>query len=176
MSVQPATAELPELPSPERVQELLFAAARMGRDDVVPALLQAGADLEGTDPKGYTALILASYNGQESTTALLLSSGARVDAGDTERGNTALMGVAFKGYTAIARLLIEGGADVDTRNFAGQTALMTAAMFNRIEIIELLLAAGADPTLSDASGNTVVTLARSQGNQALVDRFANHPA
>lgn len=168
MSAEPATAELP---SPERLQELLFAAARRGRDDVFPALLAAGADLESTDPKGYTALILASYNGQESTTALLLSRGARVDAGDTERGNTALMGVAFKGYVPIAQRLIDGGADVNTRNFAGQTALMTAAMFNRVEIIDLLLAAGADPTLSDASGNSVVTLARAQGNQALVDRF-----
>jgi uncharacterized protein len=176
MSVQPAITEMPELLSSERVQELLFAAARRGRDDVFPALLQAGADLEGTDSKGYTALILASYNGQESTTALLLSHGARVDAGDTERGNTALMGIAFKGYAAIAKRLIEAGADVNTRNFAGQTALMTAAMFNRIEIIDLLLAAGADPTLSDASGNTVVTLAGSQGNQALVDRFTSHRA
>ncbi|MEI9984156.1 MAG: ankyrin repeat domain-containing protein [Aliidongia sp.] len=173
MPVETANAELPELPSSERLQELLFAAARMGRDDVLPALFQAGADIEGTDPKGYTALILASYNGQESTTALLLSYGARVDAGDTERGNTALMGIAFKGYTAIAKLLIDRGADVNARNFAGQTALMTAAMFNRIEIIDLLLAAGADPTLSDASGNTVTNLARSQGNHALVEQFTS---
>jgi uncharacterized protein len=174
MSTEPTETEpgeLPELPSPERLQELLFAAARMGRDDVLPALVQAGADLEGTDPKGYTALILASYNGQESTTALLLSYGVRVDAGDGERGNTALMGVAFKGYTPIAKLLVDGGADVNVRNFAGQTALMTAALFGRTEIIDLLLAAGADPKLADASGNTVVTLARSQGNQKLVDRF-----
>jgi uncharacterized protein len=171
MSAETENPVPPELPSPERLQELLFVAARMGRDDVIPALVQAGADLEGTDPKGYTALILASYNGQESTTALLLSHGARVDAGDSERGNTALMGIAFKGYALIAELLIDGGADVNKRNFAGQTALMTAALFNRIEIIDLLLAAGADPNLVDANGNTVVTLARSQGNQQLVDRF-----
>ena len=163
--------ELPELPTPERLQELLFAAARMGRDDVLPALIQAGADIEATDQKGYTALILASYNGQESTAALLLSYGARVDAGDRDRGNTALMGVAFKGYSVIARSLIDAGADVNARNFAGQTALMTAALFGRTEIIDMLLAAGADPALSDASGNTVVTLARSQGNQPLADRF-----
>jgi hypothetical protein len=41
----------------------------------------------------------------------------------------------------------------------------------------LLMTAGTDevelpdPALSDASGNTVVTLARSQGNQPLADRF-----
>jgi uncharacterized protein len=171
MSAERANAE-PKLPSFERLQELLFAAARMGRNDVLPALVRAGANLEDPDPKGYTALILASYNGQGSTTGLLLSLGARVDGGDRERGNTALMGVAFKGYTAIARLLIDGGADVNARNFAGQTALMTAALFNRAEIIELLLEVGADPTLIDASGNNVISLARSQGNQPLADRFA----
>jgi ankyrin repeat protein len=173
MPAETNEVERPELPSPERLQELLFAAARMGRDDVLPALIQAGVDIEGMGPKGYTALILASYNGQESTTAMLLSYGARVDAGDSERGNTALMGIAFKGYSAIAKILIDGGTDVNARNFAGQTALMTAALFNRTEIIDMLLAAGADPSLSDASGNTVVTLARSQGNQQLVDRFSN---
>ncbi len=171
MATERTDVELPELPNAERLQELLFVAARTGRDDMVPALLQAGAAIEGRDAKGYTALILASYNGQASTTALLLSHGAEVDAGDGERGNTALMGVAFKGYTPIAKLLIDGGAEVNLRNFAGQTALMTAALFGRDEIIDLLLAAGADPTLADQNGNTVVTLARSQGNQRLVDRF-----
>ncbi|HEY1067614.1 MAG TPA: hypothetical protein VGE52_15935, partial [Pirellulales bacterium] len=35
-------AALP-LPPPERLQQLLFDAARLGRDDVIPALVLAGA-------------------------------------------------------------------------------------------------------------------------------------
>src|ERR1700753_1483929 len=80
------------LPPPDRIQELLFDAARLGRIDVIPALLQAGAKLRAIDPKGYTPLILASYHGHEGATTLLLEYGAPVDQPDEARQNTALMG------------------------------------------------------------------------------------
>ncbi len=162
-----------ELPPMERLVELWFDAARMGRDDMVPALLAAGVDIEVTDVKGYTALVLASYNGQESTTALLLKHGAAVDGAHDAQGNTALMGVCFKGYLPIARMLIDAGADVNRRNGVGQTALMMAALFNQGAIIDLLLANGADADLTDAAGNTVSTLAIAQGNAVLAARFAD---
>jgi ankyrin repeat protein len=165
-------ANVGALPSPERIQELLFAAARMGRIDVIPELVRAGADLEGHDSRGYNALILASYNGQEEATRLLLSLGALPDGADGERGNTALMGISFKGYDSIARILVDAGANVNARNFNGQTALMTAVLFNQIAIIDMLLEAGADVATADMQGNTVVTLARSQGNALLLQRFA----
>lgn len=164
-------AELPPLPSPERLQELFFDAARIGRDDMIPALLRAGVDMEAQDPRCYTALILASYNGQSSTTALLLQEGAMVDAPDGKRGNTALMGVAFKGYDRIARMLIESGASVDRRNAAGQTALMNAAMFGHTAIVDLLLAHGADPHARDDAGNSPIGVARAQGNAAMAERI-----
>ena len=165
-------AEPPPLPPPERLQELLFDAARMGRDDMIPALLRAGADIEGRDPRGYTALVLASYNGRESTTALLLDEGAAPDGPGDATGNSALMGVAFKGYPAIAGLLLKAGAAVDRRNGAGQTALMMAALFDRSEIIDMLLDAGADPAASDAAGATPASLAAAQGNVVLAERLA----
>ena len=163
--------DLPPLPSPERLQDLLFDAARMGRDDMIPALLQAGADIEGRDARGYSALVLASYNGRESTTALLLAEGALPDGPSDAQGNSALMGVAFKGNPAIARRLLDAGAEVDRRNGAGQTALMMAALFAQEPIIDMLLEAGADPTARDAAGNDAAGGARAQGSLALAERF-----
>lgn len=165
--------EARELPPMERLVELWFDAARMGRDDVIPALLAAGVDIEVTDAKGYTGLVLASYNGQQSTTALLLEHGAAVDGAHDAQGNTALMGVCFKGYVPIAQTLIDAGADVNRRNSVGQTALMMAALFNQGEIIDLLLENGADAGITDAAGNTVNTLAIAQGNTELAERFAD---
>ncbi|MGA1810255.1 MULTISPECIES: ankyrin repeat domain-containing protein [Sphingobium] len=75
----------PSLPSPERIQELLFDAARLGRDDVIAALLQAGADITALDPKGYTPLILASYHGREAATAALLERRAGRSTGSRSR-------------------------------------------------------------------------------------------
>lgn len=161
-----------DLPSPERLQELLFDAARIGRGDVVPALVRFGADLEAHDAKGHTALILACYNDRAETAALLLDLGAVPDAPDTGRGNTALMGVAFKGHAAIARLLLDRGAAPDARNREGQTALMLAALFGREEIVGLLLGYGADPGLVDTAGNDAGALAAAQGNMALAARLA----
>ena len=142
--------ELPPLPPIERLVELMFDAARMGRDEMIPALLQAGVDIEVTDARGYTPLVLASYNAQESTTQLLLDAGARVDGDPASPAHTALMGVCFKGYTSIARMLIAAGADVNRRNGVGQTALMMAALFNQGAIIDLLIEQGADPAVVDA--------------------------
>lgn len=152
------------LPPKERLEELFFDAARIGRDDVIPALLRAGVDIEVRDPKGYSALILASYNGQLSTTALLLREGARPDGADGVRGNTALMGVAFKGYAEIAKILLDGGASPDARNGSGQTALMTAALFGHRKILSMLLEAGADPATVDDLGNSAASVAQAQGN------------
>ncbi|WP_232493280.1 ankyrin repeat domain-containing protein [Novosphingobium kaempferiae] len=156
------------LPPAERIQELLFEAARLGRDDVIPALLQAGADIEGCDGRGHSPLVLASYHGHESTTALLLSFGARPDGRDDPTGSgSALMGVAFKGNCAIAQMLLEAGADPQHRNAAGQTALMMAALFDRRPIVTLLLEAGAELAAQDAAGNDAASVAQAQGNEEL---------
>ena len=158
----------PPLPSPERLQELLFDAARLGRADMIAPLCRAGVDLEAKDPRGYTALILATYNGSIDATRALIEAGALFDAADEGRGNTALMGVAFKGYRRIAKLLLQSGATVDARNRSGQTALMTAALFGRADIVEDLLAHGASPLLVDAAGNSARSVAAAQGNEAIV--------
>lgn len=162
---------IPPLPSPARIQQLLFDAARLGRVDVLPALLSAGADIDDRDAKGHTALILASYNGQARAVDLLLAQGATVDLPDEARGNTALMGVAFKGYGAIADRLIRAGASAHATNSAGQTALMMAAMFGHGGIVDRLLAAGADPLAVDMAGNSACSVARGQGNVTMVQRL-----
>lgn len=164
------SAEAPvPLPSPERLQELLFDAARLGRDDMIPALLQAGAEIEGLDERGFSPLVLASYNNQASTSALLLELGALPDGLPDDPGSSALMGVAFKGYASIARVLLDAGANPGRTNRAGQTALMMAALFDQREIIAMLLDAGADRGARDASGKTAADNALAQGNTGLAN-------
>ncbi|AOR80312.1 hypothetical protein BES08_25775 (plasmid) [Novosphingobium resinovorum] len=157
---------MPPLPSPERVQELLFDAARLGRDDVIPVLLEAVADIEGVGAKGHTALVLATYHGFEKTAALLLDRGA--DPNGATASGSPLMGVAFKGHLPIADQLLAAGADPNLRNAAGQTALMMSALFDRREVVELLLGAGADINAVDLAGNDAAILARVQGNDSFV--------
>lgn len=160
-----------ELPSRERAQELLFDAARLGRTDLVPALIAAGADIDAYDPRGFTPLILAAYNNQLDTVEALLSSKADPCKPDANQGNTAQMGVAFKGYDAIAARLLKTTCAVDVRNKQGQTALMMAAMFNRTVQVDMLLSAGADPSLTDQAGRGAASVARAQGNDELAPKL-----
>lgn len=161
------------LPSPERRQELLFEAARLGRTDIIEPLIKLGADVNAHDKRGFTPLILAAYAGQMETAEALIAAGADACKPDANQGNTAQMGVAFKGEDAIAARLLKAGCDINARNKAGQTALMMAALFNRSNQIEMLLAAGADPAIADASGRTAASVAQAQGNEAVADRLGN---
>lgn len=164
-----ATTDSAALPTPERRQELLFEAARLGRVDMIAPLLQSGADIDGLDARGFTPLILAAYNGQMAAVEALLAAGADACKPDAGQGNTAQMGVAFKGDDAIAARLLKEKCDVNARNKAGQTALMMAALFGRTAQMDMLLKAGADRTLADVTGRTAASVAAAQGNTAAVE-------
>jgi ankyrin repeat protein len=170
-SAQPAPVALP---SPERRQELLFEAAKLGRTDLIAPLVKAGADINAREARGFTALILAAYNEHPDTVDALIAAGADACLPDRDQGNTAQMGVAFKGNDAIAARLLKAGCDVNARNKAGQTALMMAALFARTRQIAMLLAAGADKTLVDATGRSAAAVAAAQGSEATVRQLQAH--
>jgi ankyrin repeat protein len=152
----------------DHLKDLFFDAARQGRNDLITGLIQSGMNPDVRDPKGYTALILAAYNGQASTVDLLIQKGASPCATDP-KGNSSLMGVAFKGETAIAQRLIAAGCDVNARNNVGQTALMMAALFGRTDVVKLLLAHGANTKIADNAGNTASSLATQQANHHMAE-------
>lgn len=159
------------LPPPGRRQELLFEAARLGRTDLIAPLVKSGVDVNGRDPRGFTAAILAAYNDHLDTLEALLAAKADACLPDRDQGNTAQMGVAFKGYDPIAARLLKAGCDVNARNKAGQTALMMAALFGRTKQIDMLVAAGADRTALDAAGNSAASVAAGQGNDKVVQQL-----
>lgn len=167
----PASRPAATLPSPERRQELLFEAARLGRADIIPLLAKQGADLNGYNERGFTPLILAAYNGQAEAVDTLISNGADPCKPDANQGNTAQMGVAFKGNDGLAARLLKEKCDVNVLNRAGQTALMMASLFGRTAQVEMLLRAGADPHVIDASGRTAASVAKAQGNASVAERL-----
>ncbi len=154
----------------EQVAALYFDAARTGQADLLEQFLDAGADPNGSNGSGYTPLILASYNGHDAATAVLLRRGADPNLADA-KGSTALCGVAFKGDIALARRLLEAGADIDTPNHVGRTPLMFAVMFGREAMAAFLLDRGADPHHRDGEGASATVLAERQGNRTLVERM-----
>ena len=115
--------------SPDAADEkgpALVHAAQFGHAQVLELLRDAGAQrLEARNELGYTALCIASVNGQERCVAALLEWGADADAAGGS-GNTALHIAARKGELGCARLLVNAGADRAARNHEGCTALDVA--------------------------------------------------
>ncbi|AZZ44139.1 hypothetical protein C1896_03930 [Pseudomonadaceae bacterium SI-3] len=144
-----------------QLRDYFFNAARFGDNEVLNEFIQSGYDLNTADDKGYTALILAAYNGQPDTVERLIAAGANACAQDA-RGNTALMGAIFKGELRIAKRLLATECDPDQRNHAGQTPAMYAALFQRDALLQALRERGADLEASDPMGNKVESLARGE--------------
>jgi uncharacterized protein len=145
-----------------------FDAARVGRIDILRGLLDAGYPIDSANSNGYTAVILAAYDGQPAALEFLLSAGANPCLGD-RHGNTALMGALFKGEAKIARRLIDTKCPIDQTNNAGETALDFATLFGRIGLVPDLVAHGADPNHVDGRGESLLELALREGNAEAAD-------
>lgn len=143
----------------DQIDAYLFDAARKGDLEILKVFADSHYDFNRQDAKGYTALILAAYNGRQEAVTFLLANGADPCQED-KRGNTALLGAIFKGEVRIARELMKAECTTNHRNKAGQTPAMYAALFQRQEIMEALKENGADLTVLDNAGNSVESLQR----------------
>jgi len=86
----------------------------------IKRLIHSGADLNGRNEVGATALMYAAAFASEDCVRLLLDAGADVNA-TSNAGATALMWAT--GDTAKVRLLVEHGAQVGARAKDGTTAV-----------------------------------------------------
>lgn len=95
----------------ERVQDPLvqltsyfFAAARSGDLVVLSEFLQHGFPANQRNEQSYTALMVATYAGQQAAVELLLQQGADACLRD-KRGHTAMMGAVVKAEWSIGKIL-----------------------------------------------------------------------
>lgn len=88
---------------------LLHHAAGFGRAALIRSLVQAGADINARDHRGWTPLYLACVMGQKELAIDLISVGADVEAKDMY-GTTPLH-VACEGNAELATALVSIGAN-----------------------------------------------------------------
>ena len=146
---------------------VLHEAALRGEVASVQAALDAGADVNGADEEGRTALMLAAFDGHTGAVDLLLRRGARVDSQDAA-GRTALMYAVSGPNTPTVQRLLAAAPAVDLRDREEHfTALMFAAAEGQAENVRALLQAKADPTLTDVDGDTARKFALERGFTAV---------
>ncbi|MGB5445809.1 MAG: ankyrin repeat domain-containing protein [Psychromonas sp.] len=122
-----------------RTEPDLFDFARSGDLRGLANILSDSPDVDinAKNHRGYSALMLAVYNGNTDFCEALLRCGADVNSTDAV-GNTLLMGAAFKGDLTIIKLLLQFEASASIVNKSNMTAHDWALMFRRSEVLDYL--------------------------------------
>lgn len=136
------------------------AALKNCRDNaqsLTQLLLDAGADIDGRNRKGQTALMIAMRYCVDAV-PFLLDRGADPTLAD-RKGDTPLHqlgSVAPERLDDIADRLLAAGADINQQTGTGQTPLIRALFAGtaRARVARTLLLRGADLNLPDNAGNT----------------------
>ena len=138
----------------------LFIAAQLGHLDFVKFLLENGADINKTNPKGENAIILATVYNKVEVVKYLKSKGAKFNIEQKDPvGATLLLIAVDRGHYEITEYLLKLGANVNAQMKGGYTALMIATMDNREDLVKLLLNYGPDISIKDDSGATAFVIA-----------------
>lgn len=120
----------------------LHWAADMGladgdREEVVAALIQAGADVNAREGSaGRTVLMVACSSGNGDIVRQLVRAGAVVNA--RTANSTALIEAACCGDPEIVRLLLWAGADFRAKDSEGRTALDNALAYQWRDVADVL--------------------------------------
>jgi hypothetical protein len=121
---------------------LLMRVAAAGHAEIVRLLLDAGAQIDATNPPTrHTALMLAGKNGHQATVELLLRYGANIEA-MTIAGTTPIVSATMAGQVEVVRVLLQAYAARGMAPRQGLKALGTAQKHGYAEIVELLHNAG----------------------------------
>ncbi|HEY2906671.1 MAG TPA: ankyrin repeat domain-containing protein, partial [Vicinamibacterales bacterium] len=117
--------------------------------ELAKLLLYGGANVRATTRiGGYTALLIASKNGQTAMIDTLLAAGADAKSA-TANGATALMLASQAGNADAVKMLITHGADVNAvEQVKGESALYFAAAYGRADVVRVLTASGANPNVT----------------------------
>jgi len=132
----------------------LHEALAAGQGEAARLLIEAGADVNGSDAEGIGPLGYAVLMGDAVVAEMLIARGANVNVQDTALGAAPLHLAALRGHANIILLLADKGALLNVRAKDGRTPLALAVERGKRDCAEILLSRGADANASDKMSRT----------------------
>lgn len=135
----------------------------------IEAAIASGAELNGSQIDGMTALHWACYHDSTELAGRLIDLGADVNARN-RYGVSPLYLASLNGNKKIVTRLLAESVDPNTAINGGESALMTAARSGSLGSVKALIKAGADLDATERNGQTAIMWAAHEGH-ADVTRF-----
>jgi ankyrin repeat protein len=129
---------------------LLTAAAR-SHLPVVIVLLEAGANINAQQNRGWSALYYSLLEKNEEMAALVLEYSPNIEL-STISGVRPLQLAAMNGLNKTLRGLLDKGAEVDGKDNNGLTALRVTVQGGHLEAVQILVKRGADINVKEFNG------------------------
>jgi ankyrin repeat protein len=142
-------------------------SAESGNREAMTAFIVSGAEIDTQDERGWTPLMISSFNGNQEIARLLIERGANIHIEDTS-GYSPIHWAAFNGFTEIVKMLITKHANVNAQSKHGWTALLQAATRGHLNTCAVLIAGGADVNLTSFDGWSPLHKASANGHIEVV--------
>lgn len=142
-------------------------SAEAGDKSAILLFLESGIDINTRDERGWTPLMISSFNGNEEIAELLIRSGADVHAKDNA-GYGPIHWAAFNGFDKVIKLLLGKGANPNAQSNFGWTPVMQAATRGHLAAVKQMIDGRADVNLASKDGWTALHKATSNGHVDVV--------
>lgn len=136
----------------------LMYCAMFGCPDVVPHLLNKGANMNARNSSELTPLMIASLMGPTQTKRVWnrLIGKSESSATKKDTAESAEPPISPQKCFEVAKLLIENGADLNAKDRTGFTALMFSGQMGRPELVKLLVDKGAHVNAREDGGRVAL--------------------
>jgi ankyrin repeat protein len=171
LTLLPVAADVNE-PDKDTDTTALQYAVQNHNQEMVNALVSAGANLNRANTSGRTPLMFLSDAATPEFVRSLVSAGADVNAAD-ESGQTVLMAAAGSCKLDVLKELIAAGARTDTKTNEGYTPLMWAAMNADPEVVKFLIESGVSIDATNTDGESALLFAARAGKGETLKALIN---